>query len=127
MNSVNTNPSNQIWKQIDKEKKRDRFIRRVSRISWGVTLVALVIVLITFGIELNHTKKLYDKGVIAQSAIWEGIYNIVKLIGIFGFIIAIISTVGTFLRLRTTSLLEIQQRLANLEQMVISSNKPEGQ
>ncbi len=62
MNSVNTNPSNQIWKQIDKEKKRDRFIRRVSRISWGVTLVALVIVLITFGIELNHTMKLYDKG-----------------------------------------------------------------
>ena len=120
MNEANINPKEQIWAQIDKEKKRDRFVRRVSRVSWGVTLVALVAVLYTFGIELSNNLDLYNRKAVPASNVWDVVYKMVKLIGIFGFIIAIISTVGVFLRLRTTSLLEIQQRLANLEQMVTS-------
>lgn len=120
MNKSNTSPKEQIWAQIDKEKQRDRFVRRVSRVSWGITLVALTVILITLGMELNHNINLYKKGVSPYSRVWDSVQNMVQLIGIFGFIIAIISTVGVFLRLRTTSLLEIQQRLANLEQMVTS-------
>lgn len=118
MNNISTNSGDQIWEQIEKEKKRDQFIRRISRISWGVTLGALVIVLITFGVELSDYIGYYKKGVVASVDVWNVVFKMVKLVGIFGFIIAIISTVGVFLRLRTTSLMEIQQRLANLEQMV---------
>ena len=120
MNKANTNPKEQIWAQIDKEKKRDQFVRRVSRVSWGVTLVALTVILVSFGMELNHYIDLYNRGALPSSKVWDTVNKIVKLVGVFGFIIAIISTVGVFLRLRTTSLLEIQQRLANLEQMVTS-------
>ena len=120
MSSTNETSKDAVWEMIDREKKKDIFVNRVSKISWGVTLVALIAALVFFGIELSSTMGLYKRGVVAYADVLNIIFTMVKLVGIFGFIIAIISTVGVFLRLRTTSLLEIQQRLANLEQMVVA-------
>jgi uncharacterized membrane protein len=42
------------------------------------------------------------------------------VVGVLGLLVAILSTVGIFLRLRTASLSEIQLRLAALEEMIAS-------
>ena len=44
----------------------------------------------------------------------------VAVLGILSLLVATLSTVGIFLRLRTASLSEIQLRLAALEEMIVS-------
>jgi len=42
------------------------------------------------------------------------------IFGAIALIIAILATIAMFLRLRTANLLEIQQRLTNLEKMILN-------
>jgi hypothetical protein len=46
------------------------------------------------------------------------------VLGVLSLLIAVLSTVGIFLRLRTASLTEIQLRLAALEQVLASRLDP---
>ncbi len=119
---MNERTDDAVWQMIEKEKKKDLFIKRISKIAWAVTLIMLGVLLIFWGMELSRTLGLYKAGAVSYATVTAVMYTMVRVIGIFAFIIAIISTIGVFIRIRTTSLMEIQQRLANLEQMII--NKP---
>ncbi len=121
MNQINENPNDQVWSLIDREKKRDRAIRRISRVAWGATLVMLLVFLTFTVIDLSHQVDLYRKGLIPYANVLNSVVPFAVILGSLSLIIAILSTVGVFLRLRTTSLMEVQQRLANLEQMVLDN------
>ncbi|GAB5527128.1 MAG: hypothetical protein Roseis2KO_50000 [Roseivirga sp.] len=121
MNDVNQNQRDQVWSLIEKEKKRDRMIRRISRVAWGCTLVMLLVFLTFTVIDLSRQMDLYSKGVIPYASVLNAVVPFAVILGSLSLIIAILSTVGVFLRLRTTSLMEVQQRLANLEQMVLNN------
>jgi hypothetical protein len=58
----------------------------------------------------------------------EVISTLMPLVAVIGFVsllVAVLSTVGVFLRLRTASLSEIQLRLAALEGMLLKRSAPE--
>lgn len=121
MNDMNQNQGDQVWSLIEREKKRDRMIRRISRIAWGSTLVMLLVFLSFTVIDLSRQIELYSKGVIPYASVLNAVVPFAVILGSLSLIIAILSTVGVFLRLRTTSLMEVQQRLANLEQMILNN------
>ena len=122
MKNVNETSNDQIWEQIENEKRRDAFIKKVSKIAWGVTIGILMVFLFFAVNDIARAVELYNKEVIAFATIFTTAKPFLVTLGSVGLIIAILSTIGIFLRLRTASLLEIQQRLTNIEQMVVSQN-----
>lgn len=121
MNKMDEKHADQVWTLIDREKKRDVMIKRISRVAWGATLVMLLVFLTFTLIDLSRQMDLYRSGIISQASVMSSVVPFAVILGSLSLIIAILSTVGVFLRLRTTSLLEVQQRLANLEQMIMEN------
>jgi len=116
--SIQLSPaSERVWSVIEREKARDRLVRRISVAAWSVTGGAVLF----FGaVTLVEVWRLAQptEGVIIWSVVFERAIPLVAVIGVLGLLIAILSTVGIFLRLRTASLSEIQMRLASLEEMI---------
>jgi uncharacterized membrane protein (DUF485 family) len=121
MNQNNENSNAQVWSLIEKEKKRDRVIRRISRVAWGGTLIMLLVFLAFTLYDLSHHVSLYRLGLIPYERVLNTVVPFAIILGSLSLVVAILSTVGVFLRLRTTSLMEVQQRLVNLEQMILES------
>ena len=106
------------WAAIEEEKRRDRFIRRVSVVAWTVTFVLLLVFGVAVGAQVAQMLRLVgDGGAPFTVVIWSAMPLLV-VVGILSLLIATLSTVGIFLRLRTASLAEIQLRLAALEEML---------
>lgn len=106
------------WDAIEKEKQRDRAIRRTSIIAWGTTFVVL---LIFAGITVQRILQARERvilGIHPPNAVYDAALPLIVVIGVLSLLIATLATIGIFLRLRTASLSEIQLRLANLEDML---------
>jgi len=117
--STSPEPRNS-WAGIEKEKRRDRFIRRVCVTAWSVTIVVVLI----FGVSMallavNMMKSGGFSGMGSMLLLSLGM-RFLLVLGILAALIATLSTVGLFLRMRTATLGEIQMRLAALEQMLSS-------
>ena len=112
----------EIWDLVQGEKKRDQKVVLLSKIAWSVTGIAVLM----FGaIQFSHFLQyleLIALGTGSMDQLWAQLTPLVAVIGIIGLIIAILATVGIFLRLRTSSLHEIQVRLAALEQMFVDQS-----
>ena len=120
MSATTASASSNVWEAIDTEKRRDRFIRKVSIISWTITfllVVALGAILVSQMIFVAKT--LGGVGMGWQLALPLMMPLVISL-GILSVLIATLSTVAIFLRLRTSSLNEIQLRLAALEDMIVA-------
>ncbi len=111
--------SSNAWQAIDNEKRRDRIIRNVSVVSWTITFVLVVA---HAAIKVSQTifvAKTVMGGMGWQLALPLMMPLIIAL-GVLTVLIATLSTVAMFLRLRTASLNEIQLRLAALEDMIVA-------
>jgi uncharacterized membrane protein (DUF485 family) len=120
MTKMNEKSKDAIWEMIDREKKKDVLIKRVSKIGWIGTVVMLLFFLTITLIDLSRMVGLYGAGVVSRQSVIDTVVPFAIVLGGLCLIIAILSTIGVFLRMRTASLLEIQQRLASLEQMVVA-------
>lgn len=119
MKTANEN-QNALWDIIEREKRTDKMIKWVNRIAWSVILVVLLVFLVFTIQDYSRTMSLYQKGLIPLANVKLTVTPFLKVLGLLALIVGVLATVGMFLRLRTTSMLEIQQRLANLEQIVTS-------
>jgi len=112
--------SERVWSLIEQEKRRDRLVRRVSVTAWSVTGGAVLLFGGVTSVQVWRVMRHAAEGLVP----WEIVFNVampfVAVIGILSLLIAVLSTVGIFLRLRTASLSEIQMRLAGLEEMIAS-------
>jgi len=120
MSATTASASSNVWEAIDTEKRRDRFIRQVSITSWTITfllVVALGAILVSQMIFVAKT--LGGVGMGWHLALPLMMPLVISL-GILSVLIATLSTVAIFLRLRTSSLNEIQLRLAALEDMIVA-------
>ena len=112
----------EIWNLVQEEKKRDKKVVLVSKIAWSVTGLSVV----AFGmIQVSHFVRYLDlvaEGVGSMNQLFANLMPLVAVIGVIGLIVAILATAGIFLRLRTSSLQEIQVRLAALEQMFVEQS-----
>jgi len=112
--------SERVWAAIEREKRRDQLVRRVSIAAWSVTGGAVLIFGAVRAWEVWRLLQLVRDDVAPFAVVVDRVMPMVTVIGVLGLLVAILSTVGIFLRLRTASLSEIQLRLAALEEMIAS-------
>lgn len=115
-----TSAANEAWTLIDKEKRRDRFIRKLSITAWSVTFVIVLLFGVVTGAQVVQNLKYFEAGTLTWPDVVGSAMPLVVVLGTISLLIATLSTVGIFLRLRTASLVEIQLRLAALEDMLRS-------
>ncbi|HTE47350.1 MAG TPA: hypothetical protein VK636_19015 [Gemmatimonadaceae bacterium] len=106
------------WIAIEKERRRDRFVRRISVAAWMTTFVLLLAFAVIMVPHIVIAKKRAAVGMDPWFAVYDAALPLVAVVGVVSLLVATLSTVGIFLRLRTASLSEIQLRLANLEDML---------
>lgn len=113
------NLSNELEEILEQEKSRDRMTRRISITAWGVTIVTVLLYGMTVFFQtfqyLGYFNASRDVGIIFQS-----VTPLLIVIGTVSLLIAVLFTIGVFLRLRTASLKEIQMRLASLEGIIVA-------
>ena len=105
---------------IENERRRDRFIRRVSIIAWSVTFALVLLVAALVGVQVYDMTRLARVGAVQWSTVLGSAMPLIDVLWKLSLLVAGVSTVGIFLRLRTASLAEIQLRLAALEAMLAS-------
>jgi hypothetical protein len=110
----------EAWAMIDKERRRDRFVRMVSIVAWAVTVGVVLIYGALTAVRVSRVAKLVAVGVMERMATFDAMMPFIAVVGILSLLIAVLATVGMFLRLRTASLAEIQLRLAALESLLAS-------
>lgn len=108
------------WDAIDAEKRRDRFLRRVNFVAWGVVCAIALLYAIAIGVIVVWAIKRSAVGAGSVLDVLPMLLPLVQVIGLVCLLIAVLTTIGIFLRLRTASLAEIQLRLAALERMLAS-------
>ena len=122
--TVSKPSSEQVWAMIDQEKRRDRFVRRVSYTAWTLTFVIVLLFKVAIGLQVAEMARGYLQGAVPLMAVIGVSIPAFVVLGFLSLLIATLSTVGIFLRLRTASLTEIQLRLAALEEMIASQAAP---
>lgn len=120
MTKSNASSSDKAWAAIEDEKRRDRFIRRVSIIAWVVTFVIALLFVAAIGVQVAEMLRFSMAGVTPMMSVVGAAMPLFVVLGFLSVLIASLSTVGVFLRLRTASLSEIQLRLAAIEDMLAS-------
>jgi uncharacterized BrkB/YihY/UPF0761 family membrane protein len=116
--STQPNASSEAWNLIEEEKRRDRLIKRISVSAWTVTFVMVLILGVAVGAQVAQLFKVFAAGGANWNMVIWSAMPLIVVIGTLSLLVATLSTVGVFLRLRTASLAEIQLRLAALEDML---------
>jgi hypothetical protein len=112
--------SNDAWKIIENERRRDRFIRGVCITAWVVAFLIVLIVAVLVGSSTLTMYRMYLQDAVPWMTVAGTMLPLVDVLWKLSLLVAALSTVLVFLRLRTASLAEIQMRLAALEELVSS-------
>ena len=115
-----------VFRAIDREKRRDRLLRRTSVVAWSLTILILLLFAAYMLMRIVRVQRLVEVGVALPGATYDAALPLLIVIGLFALLVATLSTIGIFLRLRTASLSEIQHRLASLEEMVRAQHADRG-
>lgn len=108
----------QVWKLLEAEKKRDRLLQRIGAAGWILTLVALLFTALGIATNVWWAMQAYQAGQVGVSVIFREAMPLVWAVGGVSLLVAVLATIGTFLRLRAASLDEIRVRLSALEGML---------
>ena len=114
-------PNARVLDRIQEERARDRSIRRIAKIAW---ITAFVVVLLWIGITIAQIKAMMPVismpgGSGVMVAVGLALPVILAVLGL-SVLIATLSTVAAFLRMRTANFDEIQLRLASLEELLVN-------
>ena len=108
-----------VWAQVDKDRRIDRRLRTISIVAWTITIVVTLAFIALTGLQLAQFVRSVMAGHMPVSVLAGAAFPMVIVLGLLSALIATLATVGIFLRLRTASLVEIQRRLAALEEMLM--------
>ena len=120
MNSERSKAAHDAWQFVEREKRIDRFIWRVSVGAWMVTLLVVLLFAVMTGVQVFEMWQAARQENVPWSVVVAMAIPLFVVLGGLSVLIATLSTVAMFLRLRTSSLAEIQLRLASLEDMLTS-------
>src|SRR5688500_14009721 len=128
MSNRNESASERMWATIEDEKRRDRSLKRVTVVAWSVTFAIVLIFTVMMGIQAAQVWKMMgsmEAGGPQVMALIGVATPLVTVLGFLSVLIATLATIGMFVRMRTASLNEIQQRLAALEDSLLKdANRP---
>ena len=114
----------EAWAVVETEKRRDRALRRVSIAAWAATFVVVAVFAVIVAMHVSLNWSLSTVGAMDRRDVLDAAIPLVVVLGVLSLLIAVLATVGIFLRHRTASLTEIQLRLAMLEEMLRSGAAP---
>ncbi len=103
------------WAVVEAEWRRDRTLRRVSVAAWAATFVVVAIFAVIVTMRVSRLWSLASVGALDRHSVFEAATPLILVLGVLSLLIAVLATVGIFLRLRTASLAEIRLRLSALE------------
>ena len=108
---------------IANERRRDRFIRRTSIIAWSVSLALVLLIALMVAVQARQFVSGALEGEVPWIVVVGSTMPLIDALWKLSLLVATLSTVAIFLRLRTASLAEIQIRLAALEELVASGSR----
>ena len=108
----------EAWAVVETEKRRDRALRRVSIAAWAATFVVVAVFAVIVAMHVSLNWSLSTVGAMDRRDVLDAAIPLVVVLGVLSLLIAVLATVGIFLRLRTASLADIQLRLATIEAIV---------
>ena len=111
------------WALVARERRTDRFIKRVSVAAWVATFIVVLLFTAAVGVQVAQFWPAARAGELPWMVIAGSLYPLFVILGLLAALIATLSTVAMFFRLRTASLAEIQARLAALEQMLTEKDE----
>jgi uncharacterized membrane protein len=120
MTTPSSSASAKVWQAIESERRRDRVLRRVSLTAWAATIFFALVLAIIVCVHVAQLARSARVGVVTWTTVVGATVPLVIAFGLLSVLIATLSTIGIFLRLRTASLAEIQLRLAALEDLIAS-------
>ena len=110
--------SGRAWDIIEREKRRDILIKKASMVAWVVTLLLAGIYAVSVvAMAVTVARSFIARG-LPMLIILAAVTPLVESLGTLMLILAVLGTLGVFLRFRTASVNELQLRLAALEDML---------
>ena len=113
------------WQLVEEEKRRDRTLRRVSIAAWAATFLVVAVFAVIVAMRVSLMWGLASVGALDRHAVFDAAVPLVLVVGVLSLLVAVLATVGIFLRLRTASLAEIRLRLSAIE-AVLAGQGDEG-
>ena len=110
--------TDRTWALIDEEKRRDQSLRKIAKTAWIVALTVVVVYGTVTAIQVWEMMQSFLGGMLPMSTAAAMATPFLISLGALSVLVATVTTIGTFMRLRTTSLHEIQLRLAAIEEMI---------
>ena len=126
MMTQTTSASGKVWEAIEGERRRDRFLRRVTVTAWTITFVLVAIMAVLVCMQIFEMARAALLGALPWMSVIGLAMPLVIVLGVLSVLVATLSTIGMFLRMRTASFTEIQLRLAALEDMLASRGDASG-
>jgi hypothetical protein len=123
MNTAPNSPTDKVWTLIDEEKRRDQSIQRIAKTAWIVAVTVVILYGGLTAIQVWEMMQGFLGGLLPMSTAVAMATPFLISLGILSVLIATVTTIGSFMRLRTTSLHEIQLRLAALEEMIATKSE----
>ena len=130
MNTQSRGRDEQVWAQIERDKRIDRRLRRISFTAWTFTVLMTLAFAVITGLQTARVSMQFSEvlpgefGVIFLAATMaDTVRPLVNVLGLLSTLIATLATIGIFMRMRTASLHEIQLRLAALETMLTGDDE----
>lgn len=111
------------WDAIERERRLDRWVRRICGIAWGLTFVLTGCYAALVSQQVFEALRRQQVGAATGESVLAAAMPLVIALGVLALLVATLSTVGMFLRFRTAALGEIQLRLAALEAMLTAEGK----
>lgn len=118
MNESAKGQKERVWQLLESEKRRDRILQRIGVAAWALTLVALLFTALGIATNVWWAVQAFQDGQMGVSVIFREAMPLVWAVGGVSLLVAVLATVGMFLRLRAASLDEIRVRLSALEGMM---------
>jgi uncharacterized membrane protein len=115
--------SERAWTAIQEEQRRDRMLRKISKIAWTVVGVIVLAFALVYSIAVAQMVKSAMMGALPWMTLTGVTFPLVIVLGTVSLFIATLSTIGIFVRMRTSSMNEIQLRLAALEELLSKSEE----
>ena len=120
MNAATQQQKDRIFELIESEKDRDLKLQKIATTAWILVFAALLFTAVGIGFNVWWAAQAYLSQQAGLSVIFREAMPFVWVAGATCLLVAVLSTVGVFLRFRTASLAEIQLRLAVVEEMLAS-------
>ena len=113
--TTHTDATDKVWKAIYRERHRDLLLKWVSIGAWMLTLLLVTLLVAIGAVSAVEMARAAMQGAVPWMTVLGTVLPVIVPLAGLAVLVALISTIALFLRMRSASLHEIQLRLAALE------------